>query len=141
MIRKYIKGDAQKITAQKEQAEEAQLFASCFDYIHAYTLVDKTGKIYAVFGWRQTDDISGECFALLGDNCQSKLLEIVRFFNAEMPRVMQRYHFKYAFMTVKKKFIEARRLAELLGFSLVADLPLFFDGLDYQLFKRENLSC
>lgn len=141
MITAYKKGDAKRVVVQSEQVKEASVFAQCFDEIYAYTLKDKKGKIYAVFGWRQSDDISGECFALLGKNCRYKLLEIIRFFKREIPAVMQRYHFKYAFITVKKNFLPARRLAKLLDFYLAAELPLFFDDTDYQLFERKNLSC
>ena len=137
MMRKYLKGDAQKVIVQKEQVDEAKVFAACFDEINAYTFADENNKIYAVFGWWQRNDICGECFALLGQDCGKKLLHIIRFFKREIPDVMQRYHLQYAFMTVKKNFIPAKRLAKLLGFSLAADLPLFFNGSDYQLFERK----
>jgi len=138
MIRRYQKGDAQSLAVQVAQTEEAQFFADEFQHIFAYTLCDEKA-VYAVFGWRYgEDEKTAECFALVSGAIGIKLLELVRFLEKEIPSKMALHLVDCLIITVKKNFVAGRRLAELLGFSLVADLPQFFLGEDYQLFERKK---
>jgi len=134
MIRAYQSGDAHKVLVQKAQIQES-IYADNFENIYAYTLCDDTA-VYAVFGWRMAAPYSAECFALIGQNCRTKLLELVRFLIREIPIIMRQCYICRVTFTVKKNFLAGERLAKLLGFSFVALLPRFFLNDDYQLFER-----
>ncbi|MBR2273253.1 MAG: hypothetical protein IJ864_00230 [Alphaproteobacteria bacterium] len=137
MIRKYLFHDALKVILQPEQAAEAAEFACFFDDIKSYTLVDDNGGVLAVFGYRLASALEAECFALIGANCGKKMLSLVRFLQTEIPLVMQKKCLNRAIFTVQKNFAAAYRLAVLLGFHCVAELPNFYLNIDYLLFERK----
>ena len=137
MIRKYKKGDALKVDVQDEQIEEAKYNASFFDDIIGYSMVGSKGEVLVVFGFRVIDR-KGECFALMGKNIGSKMIEFVRFVNREIRKEMKKQKINKVFMSVKDGFMEAKRLAFILGFREVARLPYFFNGKDYLLYERKE---
>ena len=137
MIKKYKIGDALKVDVQDEQVKEAEYNASFFDGITAYSMVNQKGDVLAVLGFRVFDE-KGECFALMGKNIGNRMIEFVRFANKKIKVEMKKQKVKKVFMTVKDGFIEAKRLAFMLGFSEVAKLPLFFDEKDYLLYVRKE---
>lgn len=138
MIRAYKKGDALSLRVQSEQQMEAAEFAHFFDTIKAYTLCDDKGKIQAVMGYQKIASKEAMGYALLGKNCQPKLFEMVRFIKKEIPLKMDKEKVYKVFITIRKNFLPARRLALLLGFNLRAELPSFFNGEDYQLLERKK---
>lgn len=136
MITAYQSGDAFKVEVQDEQKEEAEKFASFFDGIKAYSLIDNDGNIIAVCGYIINENKEGECFALLGKKCGRKMIEFVRFGQKEIPRVMRLYGLKRGLMTVRKGFLAGERLAHLFGFYAVGLLENFYLNNDYQLYER-----
>lgn len=139
MMRKYRVGDEKKIAVQSEQKAEADTFAAEFNKIFAYSLCDAEDTVvYAVCGWKKGElPSSAECFALVGQNIGRKLLELVRFAHLEIRQKAKKHRVKILFMTVRKNFYPASRLARLLGFWPVCDLDNFFNNNDYQLFERK----
>jgi len=138
MIRTYQKGDGARVLVQPEQSLEARTFACFFDDIISYTVTDKDGMIKAVFGYRLSGLNHAEAFALIGKNIEAGgLLEIVRFLKLFIPLKMREKNVSLLRITVKKDFLNGNRLARLLGFSHIADLPAFYLNQDYQLFERK----
>lgn len=139
MIAVYQTGDAECILPQAMQVEEAADFASCFDEIEAYSLIDEnSGMVTAVFGYRVCDD-KAECFALLGDNVCYQLREMLVFLKKLIPEKMAELGLKCVYATIKKGFAAGVKFAEMLGFHWTADLPNFYLGCDYQLFERREI--
>lgn len=138
MIRTYQKGDGLRVSVQEVQRLESLEFAGCFDEIEAYTLTDKDGVVSAVFGYRLTALHHAEAFALIGKNIgRAGLLELIRFLKCFIPLKMRERNVCSLLVTVKKDFINGRRLADFLGFSHAAELPCFYLNQDYQLFERK----
>ena len=138
MICHYKNGDALHVVVQEAQKNEAKVFACFFDTIHAYSQVDDNGEILAVCGFMINENREGECFALLGKNCGKKMLELIRFLQKEIPRMMKKHRLTKALMTVEKGFLAGERLAQILGFYVVGVLPQFFLNNDYQLYERKE---
>ena len=136
MIRKYMKGDAKKVDVQEEQLHEIKAGIDFFDFISAYTLVDNE-KILGVFGFDFISKHEVQCFALLGKECGKKIIELVKFLKMIIPHKMSKLKLQRAIFTVKDDFLQAHRMAGMLGFKVVKKIPLFFDGYDYQLYERE----
>ena len=138
MIRKYLFNDALAVCVQQAQQHEANDFADAFNYIEAYTLQDQEGNVLAVCGFSVDEEGCAECFALIGKNIGKYLLQLVRFLKIEIPRLMIERCVFLVRMTVKKGFKAGERMACLLGFSYVKELPLFYMNCDYLLFERRN---
>ena len=136
MIRKYKKGDAKKVNVQDEQILEAMDGAVCFDKITAFSLIDKKGKVLAVFGFRVIGN-KGEGFALLGKKIGNKMILLFRFVDRLIKLETKRRGINKVFITVKKNFDKAFRLAHLWGFKEVKKLPHFFYDEDYVLMVRK----
>ena len=137
MIRKYQKGDALKVCAQDEQKAEASAYAAFFDDINAYSQVNKKGEITAVCGFGVEENGMAVCYALLGKNCGKNMIELVRFWQKEIPKMIKIYQFNRVVMTVRVGFTEGERLAKLLGFYATEVLQKFYLGNDYQLYERK----
>ena len=135
MIRKYMKGDAKKVDVQEEQLHEIKAGIDFFDFISAYTLVDND-KILGVWGFDFISKNEVQCFALLGKECGKKIVELIKFLKMRIPLEMNKLKLQRAIFTVKDDFLQAHRMAKMLGFRVVKKLPLFFDGCDYQLYER-----
>ncbi len=138
MIRSYQSGDAKKVLVQKEQREEAKVFAQCFDKIRGYSLEDEKGNILGVFGYVIDKNKCAFCYALIGQNIKRKILEVVRFFLREIPYQMQQKNVEKVVITVKENFLSGQRFAKMLGFSSVAVLENFYAKKNYQLFERRT---
>ncbi len=138
MIRGYKNGDALKVKVQDAQKKEAEVFASFFDTIQAYSLIGENNEILAVCGFVINENHEGECFALFGKNARKKMLELVRFLQKEIPKMMKKYQLNKAVMTVQKGFVAGERLARLLGFCAQGVLPKFFFNNDYQFYERKE---
>ena len=138
MIRGYKNGDALQVKVQDAQKKEAEVFASFFDTIQAYSLIDENNEILAVCGFIINENHQGECFALFGKNSGKKMLELIRFLQKEIPKMMKKYQLNKAKMTVEKGFLAGERLAQLLGFCAAGVLPKFFFNNDYQLYERKE---
>lgn len=136
MIRHYMKGDVLCIDVQEQQKHEFNHAKYYFDDVGKFSLVDEKGNVLAVFGYLINYDAVGECFALLSKNIGRKLIVLVRFLRKNIPIIMKKNHVKTAVMTVKCDFIEAKKMAEMLGFTAGNILPQFFCGIDYQIFER-----
>ena len=135
MIRRYKKGDARKVDVQEGQMHEVKVGIEFFDYIKAYTLIDN-GKILGVLGFDVISNDEVQCFALLGKECGKKIVELIKFLKMKIPQEMNKLKLRRAIFTVKDDFLQAHRMARMLGFRVVKKLPLFFDGCDYQLYER-----
>jgi hypothetical protein len=131
--------DARRVKVQKIQRKEAKKFALFFNDIRAYSVVDDNKEIRAVFGYKIGHHQTAECFALRGENMGKFMPEFVRFLLKEIPKQMKINRVWRVTMSVKKGFDAGVRLARILGFCFVADLPRFYDGEDYQLFERVNI--
>ena len=137
MIRKYERGDVLKVDVQLEQLDEAEECGGFFEEITAYSLVDDKGDVLAVMGYRIIRT-GAECFALLGENVGSKMIELIRFIKCKIKVEATKNKVDRIFITVKDGFDNAKRMAEILGFVKVADLPLFFNGNDYLLYEKKE---
>ena len=139
MITSYQTGDAQLVISQKAQREEAAEFAPFFDDIPAYSLIDdESGAVLAVFGYRLVTEDTAECFALMSEMCMLRLREMVMFLKQKISEEMRDLFLRRVIMTVKKNFAAGMKFAKILGFHLVAELPDFYLGQDYQLFERSE---
>ena len=137
MIVKYQKGDAALIYPQPIQEKEALEFATFFDTIEAYSLIDeKCGAVAAVFGFRLNDNCAAEGFALLSQISIRYLRELVQFLKNFIPQKMIETGVKSLLVTVKKNFTAGKKFVSFLGFNYVAELPNFYGEDDYQLFER-----
>lgn len=137
MIVKYQKGDAALIYPQPMQEKEAMEFATFFDTIEAYSLIDeKSGAVAAVFGFRLNDKSTAEGFALLSQISTRYLRELVQFLKIFIPQKMVEAGVKSLMVTVKKNFAAGRKFVSFLGFDYAAELPNFYQNDDYQLFER-----
>ena len=140
MIRDYQTGDAYRIVPQYAQAREAQIFAEGFEHIAAYSFEDDKGDILAVCGF-DVFEFRGEqvaqCYALIGQNIGSKLIELTHFLEKKIPEQACRLGIKRVFMTVQDDFLQAKRFAGLLGFIPIRVLANFFGGKTYQLYERK----
>lgn len=139
MIRRYKKGEALAVQVQAAQIDEAAE-AYGFDMIKAYTLLDDNGEILAVFGYRDAGCGVMECFMLASAATRYKIIELFRFLNRSIPRIMRRQRFVRAMMTVKEGFKAGEKMAHMLGFKVAEKLPLFYSGNNYQIFER-TISC
>ena len=137
MITKYQKGDAALIYPQPMQEKEALEFATFFDTIEAYSLIDETsGAVAAVFGFRLDDNSIAEGFALLSQISIRYLRELVQFLKNFIPQKMEEIGVKSLLVTVKKNFTAGKKFVSFLGFEHTAELPNFYGEDDYQLFER-----
>ena len=137
MIYQYQTGDAKLILPQAAQKDEAADYADAFEEIEAYSLKDETNaEVLAVFGFLLTDDEEAACFAIVSRNIGIRLREMIVFLRQMIPHKMAELRLKSAVMTVRQGFVAGARLARLLGFRAVAQIPDFYLGYDYQLFER-----
>lgn len=137
MIRRYRIGDALKVDVQYEQVDEAKEYGVFFDEIIAYSMVDDDGIILAVIGYKIIED-RAECFALLGKNIGNKMIELVRFIQNKIKNDAIKWGINRILITVKDGFINAGRMANMLGFMKMAKLPSFFNGNDYFLYEKRS---
>lgn len=137
MIVKYQKGDAALVLPQPMQEKEALEFATFFDTIEGYSLIDeKSGAVAAVFGFRLNDQSTAEGFALLSQISIRYLRELVQFLKNFIPQKMAKIGIESLLVTVKKNFKAGEKFVSLLGFNYAAELPNFYGEDDYQLFER-----
>ena len=140
MIRDYQTGDAYWVVPQSSQAHEAQIFAEGFEHITAYSFEDDKGNILAVCGF-DVFEFHGEqvaqCYALVGQNIGTKLIELTHFLEKKIPEQAYRLGIKRVLMTVRDDFFQAKRFAGLLDFKPIRVLADFFGGKTYQLYERK----
>lgn len=138
MIRKYLKGDVLRVLVQQEQALETLEAYTGFEKITAFTILDDNNEVLGVFGFDLYQKYEARCYAFIGKNIGFRLKELICFLRKYIPYKMKKNKILRAELTVKSGFRAGDKMARMLGFRAVENLPSFFNLFDYVRYERIN---
>lgn len=131
MLRRYEKGDIEKIKLQPEQERERNSNWKLFANEKTLVFADGDRVLAIIYPHEEYGRIT--LYALVGRDSGYKSVSIVRKMKAWIKEQLQRSDINRVEMNCQTMFVDANRLARILGFKLEGTLHKFFCGMNFNI--------